>query len=295
MVNYYEQFKPTADVRAKSYFKIVSDLAKQIPVVEKRLADERLAAENFKSRFAKLEELSIESLSGDVGSFEKYKTSMKKLQNDLEISEEITDNIEKRILPAAKQRLDDATTNLKIVLNQLVLSSRKFADAEINILLKSCIVEHDSFLDAFGKIFQDYGLVFIANDEAQCPGPWPEREIEEMRIRLGMVPNPEPSHQEIWKNYNEQTMAEYAEAVPAEPTPDAGPVDVPQEPIDERNIPEAYILTKENSPARGIPLEDYIAQGGTFPDDEPDAGDAPDAGLDEPEATTIDDPEPGGE
>ena len=291
MTDYYETFKAEADARAKSYFKIVSDLAKQIPVVEKRLADERDNAANFKSRFAKLEELSIESLSGDIGSFEKYKTSMKKLQNDLEVSEEIIGNVESRILPGAKQRLDDATTNLKIVLNQLVLSSRKFADAEIDDLLRAVITEHDAFLDSFVRIFQDYGLSFICSDEGFCPGPFAEREIEEMRIKLKMVPNPEPSHQEIWKNYNEQTMAEYAEAVPAEPTRDAGPVDVPQEP-DERDIPVAVILTPETSPSRGVPLEDYLAAGGTF-DDEPDAGDAPDAGLDAPEAAQDVEKEPG--
>ncbi|MGB2863071.1 MAG: DUF3102 domain-containing protein [Sedimentisphaerales bacterium] len=121
---------------------------------------------------ADLERFGTPADSGDQNSYEKYKVSMRKLQNELQVSEEIINNIITSILPNAESRLKDAEGNLRISLNQLALESRKVADVAINELLMRCIDERQNFLDAFSAIFAEYGLPFVVNSEEICPGYW---------------------------------------------------------------------------------------------------------------------------
>jgi len=214
MTDYYTKFQPKAESRCKELYKIFSDLKAQLPKVRKRLEDEKQNRDNLQNRLAKLKEISVESLAGDASSYEKYKVSMRKLQNELQIIEEIIENVTNKILPSAESRLRDAETNLKIILNQMVILCRKDADAEINQLLRDCITEYESFLSAFEQIFQDYGQSFICSDESYCPGPWLAQEIGNMKIRLGMIPNPEPSYEKVWVNYNKNP------AEPEKPKPE---------------------------------------------------------------------------
>ena len=107
MTTYYESFKLKADDKCRTLHKTVADLSKQLPKVRKRLQDEKDNRDSLQSRLEKLTDLSVESLSGDVTSYERYKTSMKKLNTELAVSEEIVRNIEGKILPSAESRLKD--------------------------------------------------------------------------------------------------------------------------------------------------------------------------------------------
>ena len=192
MTSYYESFKLKADDKCRTLHKTVADLSKQLPKVRKRLQDEKDNRDKLQSRLEKMADLSVESLSGDVTSYERYKTSMKKLNVELAVSEEIVQNISTNILPNAEIRLLDAERNLKIVLNQLIHETRPVADEKINEFLRSCIDERDKFLDAWRTIYGDFGLHLIVNDESLIPGPWAALEIRDLRLSLGMGQMGEP-------------------------------------------------------------------------------------------------------
>jgi len=185
-MTYYEQLKPKAEETVSTYYKVITDLQQQIPKIKKRLEDEKSNKDRLQNRIAKLQELSIESLTGGQNEYEKYKVSMKKLNNDLQVSEEIVLNIQTNILPNAKQRLQDSERNLKIKLNAFLLQSRCIADEKINLLMQDVINERQNFLDAFETIYSDYGLGFIVNDESFCPGIFSTDQIRDIKIRIGM-------------------------------------------------------------------------------------------------------------
>ena len=236
MTTYHEDFKLKADDKCRLLHKTVSDLSKHLPKVRKRLQDEMDNRDSLQRRLEKLQELSIESLSGDVLSFEKFKASMKKLNVELAVSEEVVRNLETSILPNAEARLKDAETNLRIVLNQLIHETRPIADEKINEFLRSCVNERENFLDAWRAIYNDFGLHLIVSDEAICPGIWATDEIRDLRLRLGMIEVAEPSYQEVWKNCS----SDGPPAPIAPPTPSVpieGIYGLPEAPLGDDNIP----------------------------------------------------------
>jgi len=273
MANYYELMKAGADERCREYFATVRTLAAQLPKVKKRLEDERRNRDNLQNRLEKLKELSVESLAGDANSYEKYKVSMKKLQNELQVSEEIIENVTRKVLPGAEQRLKDAERNLSIVLRQIIIETRKDADAEINELLRNCVRQYDLFLEASARIFQDYGLTFICSDESYCPGPWPAMEVRDMRLRLGLVESAELSYERVWRDYGEKT----GKSAPGtsqgdDSTPE--PAGLPPEGVSSPEpAPEALIGTdgetyepgQETEAATPSTMDDRLAEGTLIP------------------------------
>jgi hypothetical protein len=223
-MDYYAELKQQGEQRCKAFHKTVTDLRNQLPKVRKRLEAEKGNRGRLEDRLAKLQELSMEKIS-EQNSYEKYKVSMRRLRAELEASQEIIANIETRTLPDADQKLKTSEMNLRIVLDQLAIENRKRADSEINSLLRQCVNEYDSCLDANTKIYQDYGLTFICRDETFCPGPWKAEEVHGMRVRLGLIPNSEKSFSEVWKEYKkpppQEPISAEAEEPPFEPTADA--------------------------------------------------------------------------
>jgi hypothetical protein len=80
-----------------------------------------------------------------------------------------------------------AETNLRISLNAYLLKCRPIADARIDELLKECITVRQDFLDAFTRLYGEYGLDLVISDESYCPGRWWNSvEVKEMRRKLKM-------------------------------------------------------------------------------------------------------------
>ncbi len=189
-MDYYLQFKDEVEKEVGTFARSVETLSKEISAAEKRLADERSKSERIKEQIKKLKDLSGESLTGDVNAFEKFKTSLKNRSNELDASVEVIRLLSEEIIPHKARELSDCERNLKIKLNAYLLQSRRIADERINALLRDCINERQDFLDAFSKIYSDYGLVFVVSDESFCPGIWAGDEIRDLRIRLGMDTQP---------------------------------------------------------------------------------------------------------
>lgn len=184
-MDFYETFKPEADVLAKFLSETVSELSDRLPKVQKRLDDEKDNSVSLSERIAKLKDLADISLSSDQNTFESYRSKMRKLTTDQEISASMIQSLETEILPKKQNELQDAERNLRIILAAYLQKCKLIANERIADLFRQCINERQDFLDAFTRIYADCGLVFIASEE-DCPGVWSGREVHDLRIRLGM-------------------------------------------------------------------------------------------------------------
>jgi hypothetical protein len=254
-MDYYTQFKQRADARCGSYFKTIDTLTKFLKEVTKRQEELRGKIERTQRHIADLHERAVDSIGGGQNSWAKYQTDVKKNEAEVSAYQSELENIESNILPNSQSRLRDAETNLGIILRQIILEVRKDADVAINELLRQCIGEYDTFLSAAGQLFADYGLGFVCNDESYCPSPWKADEIGTMRIKLGLVPNPEPTHDEIYRNY----LSPLAVAAPG-----AAPVEEGEPP--DRIEPERPGPDMPPTPA--VPLVDDSVWGEPQPEEE---------------------------
>ena len=175
-MDYYKEFSDGANDRTKSFVKQRDELSKTIQQAQKNLGGELEAVRKLKDRIAKLKSLSSISLTDDQNSFDKFKTSLKKLNTELETSEEICQTLQTEILPAKQGELKTAETNVKNILRDFILECRPIADKRIQVLLDECAAEREQFLASFRKIYQDCGETFIVNDETLLPGHWLARE-----------------------------------------------------------------------------------------------------------------------
>jgi hypothetical protein len=185
-MDYYTELKLGADFEVSALFKSVLELRQQLPKIIQRRNDERNNIERLTERIEKLKRLSGESLTGELNSYEKFKTSLKKLNTELDAAQEAERLLSGDIIPKKQRQQETAEANLKIKLNVFLLRSRVIPDAKINQLLQDCIKERQDFLDAFTRIYSDYGLGFIVSDESYCPGIWRADEIQDLKLRLGM-------------------------------------------------------------------------------------------------------------
>ena len=243
-MDYYETFKQTADERCKGYFKTIVTLTKFLEEVTKRRVELQGKIERTQRHIADLHERAVDSIGGGQNSWAKYQSDVKKNEAEKAACVSELENIERTILPKNQSKLQDAERNLKIVLYQLAHESRKAADTDVlEPAMRNLLAEIDKQQEGVARGFAEYGQVYVANDESLIPGIWPCQEINDLKVRLGMTANPEPTHEEVFRNYLSPPESKSATETPvSEPiaehpgeissvTPDEPPT--PQEPIDD--------------------------------------------------------------
>lgn len=185
-MSYYETLKPETEKVVGNLSASVKNLAEQVRRITKRLADEKSNSDGIKERIRQLKSLAGESLTGDQNTYEKFRTSLKKLSAELETSDSMIRSLSEEILPGKQRELNTALSDLTNTLTAYLLRTRPLADARINELLRECIGIRQDFLDSFTKIFADCGLVFIDSDSRYCPGPWSGAQVRDLCIDLGI-------------------------------------------------------------------------------------------------------------
>jgi chaperonin cofactor prefoldin len=185
-MSYYETLKPGPDTDIGKLSASAKNLSEQIPRIKKRLADEQNNSERLKTRIQELESRAGEVLTDDKNAYEKYRTSLKKLNSELETSTSMIQSLSETL--SSKQReLREGREKLKYTLNAYLLKNRPTADERINGLLKECIYVRQDFIDSFKKIYADCGNVdFFFYDESYCPGPWSGSKVRDMCVSLGI-------------------------------------------------------------------------------------------------------------
>lgn len=186
MSNYYEKFKPGPDTSIVKLSESVKSLAEQIPRITKRLVDERNNSERLKERIRALESRAGEVLIDDKNAYEKYRSSLRKLNFELETSESMINSLSDS-LSNKQVGLIGLKGDLKILLDAHLLRSRPVADERIKELLRECIFVRQDFIDSFKKVYAEYGIDFFFLDSSYCPGHWVEREVRDMCQSLGLV------------------------------------------------------------------------------------------------------------
>jgi len=185
MTDYYELFKGEVEKTCGEYGRAVAALKKELAGIEKRLEDEKDNARRLQERGAKLETQTAtqKCLTGTKNQYEGFRASLLKLNRQAEASETLVTALQ-GLLDKKTKELAHAEDNLVIVLRNCLVSHRPVADGQIEDLLLAAFGEYDAFLAAWRRIFDEYGKSFVCNNETYSPGPWPAREVEELRSRL---------------------------------------------------------------------------------------------------------------
>lgn len=89
-------------------------LSKIIKQAYKNLDRETKNIHNFETRIGKLKSLSIYSLTDDENSFAKFKTSLKKLNTELETSQEICTILETDVIPKKQDEFVEAQVAIEL-------------------------------------------------------------------------------------------------------------------------------------------------------------------------------------
>jgi len=184
MTDYYELFKGEVEKTCGEYAAKVRDLQKQVERISKRLAEEKNNGERLQRRIEALKgKAGGENLTGDKNSYEKFRVSLTKLGRDSETSGTLQTALG-QLLGEKTKDLALAENNLTLALRGCVVSCRPVADEKIEDLLLATFAEYDAFLETWRRIFDEFGHTFYCSSESFCPGPWPAREVEELRSRL---------------------------------------------------------------------------------------------------------------
>ncbi len=201
-INYYTRFKPGAEEATAANLAAVTKANGQLEKCRMRLADEENASERLSVQIKKLKELAGESLTGDKAAFEKFKTSLRNRNAELEISQEAARLLKDEVEPGLRKKLTEAGSLFEGSLDRFGFNSAAIVKeeidenlAEVGRLLTACDSINQCFLEAFVQIYADFGIKSKYSDtriEANelrfhpKPFPWPADEIDTLRIKLKM-------------------------------------------------------------------------------------------------------------
>ena len=195
MADFYSQFKAGADEAALALSETVRELLNRLPKVEKRIEDEKARLASIEERIAILKSLAHESLTSDQNSYEKYRTSLKKLNAEFETSTEIIKTLTDEILPKREAEYLDAKTVLRESLDNYMQWCKCLVNEQICDIFREVIGQRQNFLDCFSRIYADYDFVFCCRESDRI-GLWDRFEVADWRRRLGMpsltAPKPAP-------------------------------------------------------------------------------------------------------
>jgi hypothetical protein len=196
MTTFYEQFKSGAAEAVQARLEVVRKLGDEWPKIQKRLDDERNKRGRIEDDITELKKSAGEALLGSQNSYEKYRVSLTKLNGKLEASESLIRSLLEDILPKKQSELNVARQNLRSVLNNYLMQCKNDVRELMIALLWQCVNTPQSFLDAFARIYRDYGLAFDL-DERDYPDVsiWTKEKRRALKadlLDLGVLPTFEP-------------------------------------------------------------------------------------------------------
>lgn len=205
-MDYYEKYKPEAVKAVAASLANLTKLREQLANGRKRLADEQSRIERLESHREKLTADAAESLAdNDPRQYDKYQTALKSNNDEIERRSPAVKQLKDTLLPALQEKLSDARSSFDSALEQFGhTSALSVRETEINKnlatigeLFAACETINQDFLEAFVRIYDDFGAtarftsgeVGATTDSLRFhpkPFPWPTDLIEQLRIKLGM-------------------------------------------------------------------------------------------------------------
>ena len=156
-MNYYERLKEEVKAWSLPLVKSRDELIKIIETAKKSLTTEKGIVQNLKARIEKLKDMSKESLTNVELDFAKFKTSLKKLNSELEVSESACEMLQNEILPQKQKELQDVRRQLNGKFDASFLQHKPVNDEQVYALLEKVYDEKCLFAAAFHRLRQEAG------------------------------------------------------------------------------------------------------------------------------------------
>ena len=138
----------------------ITELVKELACIRKREVAERQNVTNYQERIKKLDGLAEESLSGNTSRYEKFKTSTKKLSEQLAVSKEILGKLGSVRKPLEDERRTHKH-NLPMLLSNWAWEFCRAVDAEKRPLIEAVMAAVEECLKDIEKTYQEFGVMFV--------------------------------------------------------------------------------------------------------------------------------------
>lgn len=168
-MNYYDELRSEVEQAVAKLAKQYTDLQKQVAATRKKIADERDSAERVQQHIDKLKSLAGESLAGGQNSYESFKASLRKRTLERDTALEIVETLKGEVLPRTQEALIHAQRKLEHALTALCQEKRRLPEQKMSELVGQIIAEHDAWLEAWERLFADYGVSFQRNRPENIP------------------------------------------------------------------------------------------------------------------------------
>lgn len=155
-MNYCTEFKEQADLLVLPLSEKVKTLSADLLKIIHRLDVEKGDTEKLKDRIIELKK-TTDKVVADQNAYATFKVNLRKLEAELEASQEAARLIENEVLPVKQRELDSAAADVKVALDTLRFRGKIIAVYEISELVAACINSRQSFLNDFKKLYSDYG------------------------------------------------------------------------------------------------------------------------------------------
>jgi len=170
-MDFYTILKPEVENRAGVFAEQVLRCNKKITKTEQRLRDEKALLIRLRQQKEKLTGLSDESLVDSDNSYEKFKTSLRKLAVQIESTEAAIGTLEGKILSDLQKEMQESEQKLKNVLHDFCIQHKSDCEVEMTELLDRLVALQDDYFTAFDRFYADYALLFVIHDIALYPLP----------------------------------------------------------------------------------------------------------------------------
>lgn len=156
----YETLKQQADAALRPLAEKVRKLSRHLDGLRRRAAAEAVELGKAEENLARFKGLAGEYLADGHGTFEKYKTGLRKALARLEMAVESTRIFERDLIPAASRDLDAAKIALSAAAARFFATSLPACESRMAALLDAVLAEADAFTSAFQELGKAYGCNF---------------------------------------------------------------------------------------------------------------------------------------
>ena len=191
MTTYLEKFQADFEAATESYVADVANIQSQYDKAQQRLAVERGRIERAEAESAKLKDRAGQSLSGERGSYDKFKSSLRRLQEELSVATDAAAVLDRDVLPNIQAQLAEAKSALEKAAGEFFAKMRSAFEARLQELFGDLLTEADDYFGSCRKLAESAGVRYlprslaadIAKIDKYC------LRVQEDRVHLGLLPH----------------------------------------------------------------------------------------------------------
>lgn len=188
VTDYYKMFSTQCSKTLVPLHDNVTLLAEQVASLRKNLDVETALMNKHKASMQAMKEKPLEfqgspHVDDEVRELKSFKQRALSLANEIQAAE-LTCNSLQTAFEKKTAELEAVTEQLKNQLTAAIRVHRSVADRNFNMLLEAAFAEQNAFLDAFRRIYEDYGQNLHISDETLIPGVMNINDVSELKFRI---------------------------------------------------------------------------------------------------------------